>query len=105
MSIAINLVIAIRIHKPTGAAVFFGNITSAWGRSRYHGATRHPFCGDDGSYHPPPQFGNGTPMNVEDLDILLDIAEKSAVLIRWEQGDLIILDVRGPLLTQECCNP
>ncbi len=44
-------------------------------------------------------------MNVEDLDILLDIAEESAVLIRWEQGDLIILDVRGPLLTQECCNP
>lgn len=86
---------AIRIHEPTQSAIFFGNLTSAWGRSRHHGATRPPFRGDDGSYHPPPQFGDGTPMNVEDLDLLLDIAEQNAVDIEWEQGDLVILDVSG----------
>ncbi|KAL4960103.1 uncharacterized protein BDV14DRAFT_205032 [Aspergillus stella-maris] len=83
---------AICLHQPTGAAVFFGNITSAWGRSRYHGATRPPFQGDDGSYHPPPQFGDGTPMKVEDLDLLLDIAEEGAIEVHWEQGDLVMLD-------------
>ncbi|KAL2813582.1 hypothetical protein BJX63DRAFT_431923 [Aspergillus granulosus] len=87
-----HVVPAIRIHQPTGLAIFFGNITSAWARSRYHGATRHPFRGDDGSYHPPPQFGDGSPMNVNDLDTLLDIAEEGAVNVEWEQGDLVIVD-------------
>ncbi|KAL3458991.1 hypothetical protein BJX64DRAFT_291653 [Aspergillus heterothallicus] len=87
-----HVVPAIRIHNPTGLTIFFGNITSAWGRSRYHGATRPPFQGDDGSYHPPPQFGDETPMDVNDLDTLLDIAEEGAVNVEWEQGDLVIID-------------
>ncbi|KAL4938457.1 hypothetical protein BDV06DRAFT_231878 [Aspergillus oleicola] len=87
-----HVVPAIRLHNPTGAAIFFGNIPSAWGRSRYHGATREPFRGDDGSYHPPPQFGIGTEMKVEDLDLLLDVAEEGAVHLEWKQGDLVILD-------------
>lgn len=33
-------------------------------------------------------------MDVNDLDLLLDIAERSAVDITWNQGDLVILDVR-----------
>jgi alpha-ketoglutarate-dependent taurine dioxygenase len=90
-----HVVPAIRIHSATGATVFFGNLTSAWGRSRHHGATRPPFQGDDGSYHPPPQFGDGTPMKVEDLDLLLDIAEQGAVDVEWQQGDLVLLDVRA----------
>lgn len=32
-------------------------------------------------------------MNVEDLDLLLDIAEQGAVDIQWEKGDLVLLDV------------
>ncbi|KIL87824.1 hypothetical protein FAVG1_08703 [Fusarium avenaceum] len=87
-----HIVPAIRIHQPTGATVFFGNLTSAWGRSRHHGATRPPFRGDDGSYHPPPEFGDGTPINPEDLDLLLNIAEDGAVGVNWEQGDLVLLD-------------
>ncbi|KAK2053409.1 hypothetical protein LY76DRAFT_639037 [Colletotrichum caudatum] len=55
-----HVVPAIRIHDPTGAAVFFGNVTSAWGRSRHHGATRPPFRGDDGSYHHPPRRPTAT---------------------------------------------
>ncbi|KAL2207086.1 Clavaminate synthase-like protein, partial [Sarocladium strictum] len=87
-----HVVPAIRIHSPSDATVFFGNLTSAWGRSRHHGATRPPFQGDDGSYHPPPQFGDGTAMDVEDLDLLLDIAEQGAVDVVWQQGDLVLLD-------------
>ncbi|OHF01000.1 hypothetical protein CORC01_03828 [Colletotrichum orchidophilum] len=87
-----HIVPAIRIHDPTGATVFFGNVTSAWGRSRHHGATRPPFRGDDGSYHPPPTYGDGTPIDVEDLDLLLKLAEDGAVDVEWEQGDLVLLD-------------
>lgn len=32
-------------------------------------------------------------MNENDLDLLLDIAEETAVHVQWEQGDLVILDV------------
>ncbi|OHW98015.1 taurine catabolism dioxygenase [Colletotrichum incanum] len=87
-----HIVPAIRIHNPTEATVFFGNVTSAWGRSRHHGATRHPFRGDDGSYHPPPTYGDGTPIDVEDLDLLLKLAEDGAVDVEWEKGDLVLLD-------------
>ncbi|KAJ0308625.1 hypothetical protein COL516b_003169 [Colletotrichum fioriniae] len=80
-------------HIVPGTTVFFGNVTSAWGRSRHHGATRLPFRGDDGSYHPPPTYGDGTPIDVEDLDLLLKLAEKGAVDIEWQKGDLVLLDV------------
>ncbi|CCF46973.1 hypothetical protein CH063_00646 [Colletotrichum higginsianum] len=88
-----HIVPAVRIHDPTEATVFFGNVTSAWGRSRHHGATRPPFRGDDGSYHPPPTYGDGAPIDVEDLDLLLKLAEEGAVDVEWERGDLVLLDV------------
>ncbi|KXH66029.1 hypothetical protein CSAL01_05825 [Colletotrichum salicis] len=84
---------AVRIHDPTGARVFFGNVTSAWGRSRHHGATRPPFRGDDGSYHPPPTYGDGTPIDVDDLDLLLKLAEEGAIDVEWQKGDLVLLDM------------
>ncbi|UQC91297.1 uncharacterized protein CLUP02_16831 [Colletotrichum lupini] len=87
-----HIVPAVRIHDPTGATVFFGNVTSAWGRSRHHGATRPPFRGDDGSYHPPPTYGDDTPIDVEDLDLLLKLAEEGAVDVEWQKGDLVLLD-------------
>ncbi|OLN97938.1 Clavaminate synthase-like protein 3 [Colletotrichum chlorophyti] len=86
-----HIVPTIRVHYPTGATVFFGNVTSAWGRSRHHGATKPPFQGDDGSYHPPPTYGDGTPIDVEDLDLLLELAEGGAVDVEWEKGDLVLL--------------
>ncbi|KAK1988191.1 hypothetical protein LZ30DRAFT_578727 [Colletotrichum cereale] len=79
-------------HIVPGATVFFGNVTSAWGRSRHHGATRPPFRGDDWSYHPPPTYGDGTPIDVEDLDLLLQLAEDGAVDVEWEKGDVVLLD-------------
>ncbi|KPM38724.1 hypothetical protein AK830_g7842 [Neonectria ditissima] len=82
----------IRIHKETGLATWFGNVTSAWGRSTHHGATEPPFKGDDGSYHPPPQYGDGEEIEKKNLDLALSIAESSQVLVKWEQGDLVLLD-------------
>ncbi|KAK2049498.1 Clavaminate synthase-like protein [Colletotrichum somersetense] len=87
-----HIVPAIRIHDPTGVTVFFGNVTSAWARSRHHGATRPPFRGDDGSYHPPPTYGDGTLIEVEDSDPLLKLAEDGAVEVEWDKGDLVLLD-------------
>lgn len=37
-------------------------------------------------------------MDLEDLDLLLKIAEEGAVNVEWEQGDLVILDVSRPWL-------
>lgn len=88
--------IVIRIHKETGLTSWFGNVTSAWGRSTHHGATEAPFRGDDGSYHPPPQYGDGEQIEKEYLDLALKLAESSEVLISWEKGDLVLLDVSVP---------
>ncbi|KEZ41886.1 hypothetical protein SAPIO_CDS6575 [Scedosporium apiospermum] len=82
----------IRIHKETGLPAWFGNLTSAWGRSTHHGATEPPFRGDDGSYHPPPQYGDGEQIEKKHLDLALSIAENSQVLVKWEKGDLVLLD-------------
>ncbi|KAH7152673.1 hypothetical protein EDB81DRAFT_841123 [Dactylonectria macrodidyma] len=71
----------IRIHKETSLATWFGNVTSAWGCSRRHGATEPPYRGDDDLYHPPPRY-----------DPALSVAESSQVLVKWEQGDLVLLD-------------
>ncbi|EFQ34599.1 uncharacterized protein GLRG_09743 [Colletotrichum graminicola M1.001] len=89
-----HIVRAIRTHDPTGATGFFprASLRSAWGRSRHHGATRPPFRGDDGSYHPPPTYGDGTPIDVKVLDLLLKLAEDGAVDVEWEKEDLVLLD-------------
>ncbi|KAJ9133366.1 Clavaminate synthase-like protein [Pleurostoma richardsiae] len=82
----------IRIHNDTGLASWFGNVTSAWGRSVHHGATEPPFRGDDDSYHPPPLYGDGEQIEKKYLDLALSIAESSQVLVEWEKGDLVLLD-------------
>lgn len=33
------------------------------------------------------------PIDVEDLDLLLKLAEEGAVDVEWEQGDLVLLNV------------
>ncbi|KUI61243.1 hypothetical protein VP1G_08419 [Cytospora mali] len=93
-----HVVPIIRKHEDFGLTTWFGNLTSAWGRSKHHGATRPPYRGDDGSYHPPPLYGDGTIIESHYLDLALAIAESSQVLVEWEQGDVVLLD---GLLTPE----
>lgn len=83
----------IRKHEDYGLTTWFGNLTSAWGRSRHHGATQPPYRGDDGSYHPPPLYGDGSVIEGKYLDLSLSLAEASQVLVKWEQGDVVLLDV------------
>ncbi|KAJ4532159.1 hypothetical protein HRR80_001796 [Exophiala dermatitidis] len=88
-----HIVPIIRKHTPTGHTTWFGNLTSAYGRSRHHGATQPPFLGDDGGYHPLPTYGDGSPINTEDLELALSIAEGMQVDVEWEVGDVVLLDV------------
>ncbi|KAI0892710.1 Clavaminate synthase-like protein [Annulohypoxylon nitens] len=87
-----HIVPIIRKHVDTGLTTWFGNVTSAWGRSTYHGATEPPYRGDDDSYHPPPEYGDGTPIEKEYLDLALSLAESFQVLVKWQVGDIVLLD-------------
>ncbi|OTA95315.1 hypothetical protein M434DRAFT_29002 [Hypoxylon sp. CO27-5] len=87
-----HVVPIIRKHNDTGLTTWFGNLTSAWGRSKYHGATEHPYLGDDGSYHPPPEYGDGTPIENDYLDLALALAESLQVFVKWQEGDVVLLD-------------
>ncbi|TVY81454.1 Clavaminate synthase-like protein [Lachnellula suecica] len=87
-----HIVPIVRKHIPTNLPTFFGNLTSAYGRSRHHGATEPPYLGDDGSYHPLPTYGDGTVIPTRYLELALEIAEASQVLVKWEKGDVVLLD-------------
>lgn len=87
-----HVVPIIRKHLATGLTTWFGNLTSAYGRSRHHGATEPPFRGDDGSYHPLPTYGDGSPIETADLELALSIAEDMQVDIKWQKGDIVLLD-------------
>ncbi|KAK7736648.1 hypothetical protein SLS53_006854 [Cytospora paraplurivora] len=88
-----HVVPIIRKNEDYGLTTWFGNLTSAWGRSKHHGATKPPYRGDDGSYHPPPLYGDGTVIESDYLNLALAIAESSQVLIKWKQGDVVLLDM------------
>lgn len=88
----------IRKHTETGFTTWFGNLTSAYGRSRHHGATQPPYLGDDGSYHPLPTYGDGAPIETEYLELALSIAEGMQVDVEWESGDIVLLDVSRPIM-------
>lgn len=49
--------------------------------------------GDDGSYHPLPTYGDGAPIENQYLDLALSLAESSQVLLKWQEGDIVLLDV------------
>ncbi|PVH95663.1 Clavaminate synthase-like protein [Periconia macrospinosa] len=87
-----HIVPIIRKHLDTGRTTWFGNLTSAYGRARHHGATQPPFLGDDGSYHPPPLYGDGTQISTDDLELALTIAEDMQVDVYWQRGDVVLLD-------------
>ncbi|KAI2464998.1 hypothetical protein F4781DRAFT_435818 [Annulohypoxylon bovei var. microspora] len=62
------------------------------GVEAHHGATEPPYRGDDDSYHPPPEYGDGTPIEKEHLDLALALAESLQVLVKWQTGDIVLLD-------------
>ncbi|KAF2449198.1 hypothetical protein P171DRAFT_480305 [Karstenula rhodostoma CBS 690.94] len=61
-------------HYPhTSPPTWFGNLTSAYRRARHQGATRPPYRGDGGSYHPALIYGDGTVIATEDLELVRNI--------------------------------
>ena len=87
------LTAVIRKHTSTGLPTLFGNITSAYGRYQHFNAMELPYLGSDGSYHPLPTYGDGSIIPIKYLELALSIAEKSQVLVEWEKGDVVLLDV------------
>ncbi|BGP45068.1 hypothetical protein JCM10450v2_000885 [Rhodotorula kratochvilovae] len=82
----------IRKHHATGLPTFFGNLISAYARAKHHHALSPPYLGDDGGYHPIPLYGDGTSIAVSDLEIANQIIEETKAVVKWEQGDVLILD-------------
>ncbi|GAA5904954.1 hypothetical protein JCM6882_002403 [Rhodosporidiobolus microsporus] len=82
----------IRTHHATGRDVFFGNLISAYARAKHHHALTAPYLGDDGGYHPIPYYGDGTLIDVADLETANQIVEETKAEVNWEQGDVLILD-------------
>ncbi|KAJ4987137.1 taurine catabolism dioxygenase [Stagonosporopsis vannaccii] len=87
-----HIVPIIRRHVATDLTTWFGNLTSAYGRSRHHGATQPPFRGDDGSYHPLPTYGDGSAIATGDLEFALRLAEEMQVDLKWQRGDVVLID-------------
>ncbi|GAA6039922.1 hypothetical protein JCM8097_006801 [Rhodosporidiobolus ruineniae] len=87
----------IRPHHATGREVFFGNLISAYARAKHHGALSPPYLGDDGGYHPIPFYGDGSLIDVADLEIANQIVEETKAEIKWQQGDVLILDNHAAL--------
>ncbi|KAF8912284.1 hypothetical protein CPB85DRAFT_1508865, partial [Mucidula mucida] len=82
----------IRTHHATGLPVFFGNLISAYGRSKHHKALEPPFLGDDGGYHPLPAYGDGGAIPVEWMEIADRIVHETRALVKWEKGDVVFFD-------------
>jgi len=59
----------------------------------FHNALSPPHLGTDGAYHPVPLYGDGSPINLEHLDKAANIVNETRSLIKWEDGDVLILDV------------
>lgn len=59
----------------------------------FHNALSPPHLGTDGAFHPVPLYGDGSPIDLEDLDKAAHIVNETRVLVKWEDGDVLILDV------------
>jgi hypothetical protein len=63
----------------------------------FHDALSPPHLGKDGAYHPVPLYGDGSPINLEDLDQAANIVNETRSLVKWEEGDVLILDVSSSI--------
>jgi hypothetical protein len=59
----------------------------------YHDALKPPYLGRDGSYHPVPLYGDGSPIDLRHLEQAARIVDETRSLVKWENGDVLVLDV------------
>ncbi|GAA5863625.1 hypothetical protein JCM8547_003672 [Rhodosporidiobolus lusitaniae] len=72
--------------------ILFGNLCSFYLLAKKWDSFEPPYLGKDGAYHPPPLFGDGTPIPREYLEKLVEIIYDVRVLVKYELGDVLILD-------------
>lgn len=59
----------------------------------HHDALLPPYLGRDGAYHPVPKYGDGSAIEIEGLDRAAAIVKETHVLVEWQDGDVLVLDV------------
>ncbi|GAA6038829.1 hypothetical protein JCM8097_002916 [Rhodosporidiobolus ruineniae] len=76
----------------TGQPIFFGNLASMAALAKKWNALEPPHLGTDGAYHHLPTYGDGTPIPTPFLEKLLEVIYDVRVLVKWELGDVLLLD-------------
>ncbi|KAF1847346.1 taud/tfda taurine catabolism dioxygenase [Cucurbitaria berberidis CBS 394.84] len=74
--------------KPT----FFNGLAGVYGRGRDNHALEAPHKGDDGKYHLPTTYGDGSPIPTEYLERLLEISDEIGFLVPWQEGDVALIN-------------
>lgn len=59
----------------------------------YFNAIEPPYLGTDDGYHPLPRYGDGSVINIDHLEQAAEIVRQTHVLVAWQQGDVLVLDV------------
>ena len=83
---------AIRRIGSTGKLTFFNGIAGVYGRAKDNHALEAPYKGDDGKYHLPTTYGDGSPIPNEYLDRLLQISDEIGFFVPWQEGDVALID-------------
>lgn len=83
---------AIRRIASTGKPTFFNGFAGVYGRARDNHALEAPYKGDDGKYHLPTTYGDGSEIPIKYLDRLLEISDEIGFLVPWQEGDVALID-------------
>jgi hypothetical protein len=59
----------------------------------YHYVLSPPHLGVDGACHPLSPYGDGSSINLDHLDKTAKTVQETWFLVKWENGDVLILDV------------
>lgn len=83
----------VRKHSKTTLLTRFSKLTMYMEEVNFMVPRNHYISGDDVSYHPLPTDGDGSIIRTKYLELALSITERTQVLIKWEKGDIVLLDV------------
>ena len=83
---------AIRYVGSSGKPTFFNGFAGVYGRARDNNALEAPYKGDDGKYHLPTTYGDGSSIPTEYLERLLEISDDIGFLVPWQEGDIALIN-------------
>lgn len=82
----------IRTHPHTGEEMFFNNCVSRFLNAIREGTLEHPYRNGRGEYIPPCFYGDGSEIPREYLDSAVEFIQRSRAMVRWERGDVVLID-------------